>query len=389
MDVKKIFRTVSRQMLESFAASAEIHHLGNMGSFRENTLRDFLQRGRLPGKYDVGNGEIISPNSQTSKQSDLIIYDKLSGISLLYSEAVQVYPIESVYGVIEVKSSLGKTELVEALENIKSVKSIASRETVEERMGGGVFRMSYRRPAPFGMVFAYRLSGNSLNSLENNLIEWQANNAPEYWPNAIVVLNEGIIYHTKRFKHCYENDEIDNSASTIGLHYKNDTLFHFYSILLQLCSSMNLGPLRLDKYFDPAEKIGNYVVRNHNRFQNGKDKSVSRLTETFIEMLVNYCKTQQKITQRELLLMQFGMIPEGMEDSDLSTPIYFYNPDNLKGIHEVTNPFTDIEGRPHAAEGVMVPLHNIIVDDDVIFFPLASLKKGDTELIKGKTIDDL
>ena len=344
MDVKKIFRAVSRQMLDSFLASAEFKHLGNRGTFREDSLRKFLEQGRLPGRYGIGNGEIVSPNSETSKQVDLVVYDKLRGISLFYSESVQVYPIECVYGVVEVKSSLNKVELIKSLENIKSVKAMTSRDSVERRLPGGIIS-TFPRPAPFGIVFAYRLADNSLSSLEENLNEWKAEVPPSLWPNAVVVLDEGIIYHTKGFKACFENDEIDSSVSTIGLHYKSDTLFHFYSILLQVSSSMNLGPIRLGHYFEQAEKLGPYTVRNHNRFLSNRDDSVRRLTEAFVEKLVTHCRPEGKITQRELLLKQFGHIPVGMEESELERQLYLYNPNGLKGMHEVENAIEMIDGR--------------------------------------------
>lgn len=388
MDVKKIFRSVSRQMLESFHTSAEFKHRGNMGSFREDTLKSFLEQGRIPGRYGIGSGEIVSPNSESSKQIDLIIYDKLRGISLFYSDSVQVYPIECVYGIVEVKSSLNKEELIKSLENIKSVKAMATRDTAEVRMPGGI-TARFARPTPFGLVFAYRLSNNSLDSLEENLNEWESTIPPSQWPNAIVVLDEGIIYHTKRAKACFENDNIDKNASTISLHYRADTLFHFYSILLQISSAMELGPIRFEKYFEQAERLGPYIISNHNRFLNTRDDTVRRLSEAFVDKLVKHCRSEGKISQRELLLRQFGQIPVGMDESELDMLLYLYNPDGLKGTHEVEKAFEMIDGRPYSTQGVMVPCHYIVVDNDVIYFPTAYIGEQDTEIIEGKTASDL
>ena len=94
-------------MHTDFVASAQVHHKGSKGTFREGILRDFLEAGRLPMRYGLGAGEIISYiRGETSRQADLIVYDKLNGITLLYDKAVQVFPINCVYGIIEVKSAL-------------------------------------------------------------------------------------------------------------------------------------------------------------------------------------------------------------------------------------------------------------------------------------------
>jgi hypothetical protein len=53
-----------------------------------------------------------------------VIFDKHENSSLVYDESTQVFPIESVYGIIECKSHLPKEKLLEGLENIKSVKKL-------------------------------------------------------------------------------------------------------------------------------------------------------------------------------------------------------------------------------------------------------------------------
>ena len=71
MDVEFIFRRISQKLMADFDISAQINHQGIKGTYRENALKRFLQEGKLPGKYSIGSGEIISPLNQVSKQSDL------------------------------------------------------------------------------------------------------------------------------------------------------------------------------------------------------------------------------------------------------------------------------------------------------------------------------
>ena len=78
-----------------------------------------------------------------------------------------------------------------------------------------------------------------------------------------------------------------------------------------------------------------------------------------------------------------------MEARQLSFNVYLYNPDNLKGIHEVDTPFTMEDGRPVAAKGVMEPCHYITVDGETFYVPWIYVTEGDVEEIPGRTIDDL
>lgn len=238
-------------------------------------------------------------------------------------------------------------------------------------------------------MFAYKLAGNSLDSLKENLKEWEKSVSPSLWSNAVVILDEGIIYHTKGFKSCFENDEIENSDYVIGMHWKKDTLFYFYSILIQISSAMNLGSIQLENYFEQSEKLGSYIVKGHDRFCNKNDNFVRKLTENFIDKIVKHCKEKGKIIFHELLFKQFGEIPQGMQESELKQQVYLYNPDSLKGIHEIENPFEMVDGQYVAAEGLMIPLHSIVVNDEVFYCPAAYISEQDLEIIEGKTYDDL
>lgn len=393
MDIQKVFRGISKKLLNDFEISAQINHNGNIGDYRENALREFLEIGRLPKRLGVGNGEIIGHISNVSKQSDLIIFDQLDNIPLLFDTQVQVYPIDCVYGIVEVKSHLTKPKLIEALDNIKSVKALAPNDTITKEFM--FLSQTYKRPKPFGFVFAYSLGGNSLSSLVENLKEWEANNPAEYWPNLIVVLGEGIIYHTKRgtFFKTIASETITEDCYPSRLHHKGDSFFHFYSYLLDLCNNMELPKVQLSKFLDLPTKFGNYVVKNNDRIVKigTEDKNVYRLNEAFIDRLVKWCKAKGCMTQRELYLRQFGQLPQGIEKmSNLEKPVYFYNPDNLLGMHEVENAITLNENQqPVIDPRVGIPSSWLEIDDEIYYYSFSNIKDTDYEVIPGKKISDL
>ena len=389
METKSVFRRLSRKMLEDFSLSAEISHHGSRGTYRENTLKKFLAEGRLPKRYDIGAGEIVGPVHNVSKQCDLIIFDSLNGISLIYDEDTQVYPIECVAGTIEVKSTINKDALIGSLENIKSVKKLAPREKTTKTLSGFV-HINYQRPLPFGAVFGYRLAGNSLSSLEENLREWESHTPKEYWPNIVAILDEGLIQHYRGgLRVAHTNDNLTEAEYISSIQYGQDTLFQFYSILIDLCASTDLGPIMLSRYFYQAEQLGDYVVSNHDRILMDDHDGVFKLSEGFISKIVNHCRNQGPVSQEQLLRRRFGQIPKGIGDRDLNQEVYLYNPDGLKGLHEVENPVTMHDGKVLAADGVMEPCHYIIVNRETYYIPWIYITSEDIEEIPGRTKADL
>ena len=84
--------------------------MGDRGRFREAVIRDFL-RPFLPLSYGLSSGEIFSADGEQSAQVDIIIYDAVFSTVLFRDRPDQLFPAESVFGSIEVKSHLSLNEL--------------------------------------------------------------------------------------------------------------------------------------------------------------------------------------------------------------------------------------------------------------------------------------
>lgn len=394
MDLRKVFRGISKKLHSDFEISSQIKHDGLKGDYRENALREFLQNGRLPNKFGIGNGEIIGHIGNVSKQSDLIIFDQLNSIPLLYNTEIQIYPIDCIYGVIEVKSKLSKVKLLEGLENIKSVKELTPNDYITNELL--FMKQTHKRPKPFGIVFGYLLDGNSLESLVKNLEEWEKNNLPEFWPNLVIILGNGIIFHRKdRFDPIIKSELFTEECCPTYIAYEDDSFFHFYSYLLDLCNNIQLPRIEISKYLDLPHLIGKYVVGNNDRIvKRGKDgkyesNHVYGVNEKFIDKIVTWCKNKGKMTHAEFFIKSMGNIPNGATDNDLKFQVYLYNPDNYKGIHEVEDAIIIEKGRAIVKEKLIIPSSYIVVDGETYYYPEAYVKDDDLEPIEGKTIDDL
>ena len=141
----KLFASIEQTMLARFREAGFIKHAGDKGENREHILRDFLAN-HLPKKYGVAKGEIVTKDGQHSHSADIVIYDAVN-CPILYSEKTAIIPIEGVFGVIEVKSSLSKAEFVGAARQIESFKKLAPRE-----LGVPLVAGRRKNAAPFSLV---------------------------------------------------------------------------------------------------------------------------------------------------------------------------------------------------------------------------------------------
>jgi hypothetical protein len=124
----RIFEGVAEKMLMDFRQiQPQISHAGERGAQREETLKQFLEV-YLPKKCGIGSGQIMNSRDSVSRQCDIVIYNALECPLLLTGKGYQLFPIESVLAVIEVKSSLNSKSIPECVENISSVKLLGTDE---------------------------------------------------------------------------------------------------------------------------------------------------------------------------------------------------------------------------------------------------------------------
>ena len=103
-------------------------HTGEYGMYRESVVREFL-RFVVPSSLDISTGFLISSMDDVSSQCDIVIFD--SKMTPLYQcgGRQRYFPIESVFCVGEVKSTLSKVELASALNKLAGIKSLSERIT--------------------------------------------------------------------------------------------------------------------------------------------------------------------------------------------------------------------------------------------------------------------
>lgn len=88
-------------------------------------LKDFLEK-TLPSRYWVVKWELVDYKWNTSSQLDLIIYDKFNSAAFFWwmNDNNYLLPVESVYAVIEVKTTLTNNDIKQWLIASNKVKSL-------------------------------------------------------------------------------------------------------------------------------------------------------------------------------------------------------------------------------------------------------------------------
>lgn len=144
-------------------------HSGLTGEGREDDVRDRLLRPLLPKRYGLGRGEVFAASGETSKQVDIVIYDDLFSPIFLGGGSAQAFPCESVFGTIEVKSTLNGRELKGAIENIRSVKRLPRQaSTPGDVVPGGELSLgdglAYTNEGPMNPYVGYILALRGLSA---------------------------------------------------------------------------------------------------------------------------------------------------------------------------------------------------------------------------------
>ncbi|WP_373528534.1 DUF6602 domain-containing protein [Nostoc sp.] len=177
--LEREFALIQEDLISKYKRSSHIHHPGDLGAIREEILRDFLSKtGYLPLKYGVSKSSVrvVSQTGHQTEQIDIAIYDALNSPTLVSYSSLAFLAIESVYGVIQVKSTISSQEDVDhGLKNIASFKGL---EGAEER---------------FGILFVYECKKLKWVTLVKSVEKFMLQNSPSVWPNFIVILNQGLI----------------------------------------------------------------------------------------------------------------------------------------------------------------------------------------------------
>ncbi len=172
--------------------AAAITHPGERGRAREEVLRQYLAE-IVPEGFSVATGFVVDCHGTQSRQQDLII------VRRDYHPRFQVggahfFPVEAVAAVIEVKSSLDRRTLADAIENARSVKALdRTGDGQNYIVNGGIggmrglpVRADYDDHQIMSLIVAAKSSAR-MENLYSTFATSLQDQPRRTWPNAVAV----------------------------------------------------------------------------------------------------------------------------------------------------------------------------------------------------------
>jgi hypothetical protein len=245
-----------------------IQHSLTKGEENENEIRQLLID-FLPPKYGIGSGIIMDIEGNTSKQIDIIIYDRDTPNYTLSSDS-KIYLLDQVLAFIEIKTTFStgeKGSLSSALENIKSVsilkpcqKPWAQWHNSVENEVQSCSLTQFKPSNPIGIIFFYGIPERKtpieldifFEGLKIKIEEYDK----EHQPHLLFSLG-----HCSQFYH----PELTKTE---------EVLYHSY--LLHLDDIVD-KPMALSRMDDSILGIANFGVYSFNSTENVSTKEILNL----------------------------------------------------------------------------------------------------------------
>ena len=247
-----------------FGLSQLLSHNPTKGDVREGIVSDFLRK-LLPACYGLGTGQVFSRDGRLSRQMDVVIYDTMYSLVFQQAREKLLIPCESVYGTVEIKTSLRTRDLQDAIQNSKSLHAL-KREASDMRdltpvnhlpIGDGLsYDRTVRNPY-FCVVFAN--DGNTSESIMKALVKFPADQRsmlPDFifnWKRQYIVSKATRNLETGMWEFCKREAEY---GGFLSIDLEDNVLPMFYLTL-----NIILNDTRLKQ--PPLQQIWNTTIEQY------------------------------------------------------------------------------------------------------------------------------
>ncbi|MBI3547192.1 MAG: hypothetical protein HY081_11480 [Gammaproteobacteria bacterium] len=237
--------------LESGILTATLPHAGERGRNDEERFRAFLSK-VLPRRFSIGTGFLVcsNPAAPPSRQMDTVIYDEIHNSPLHRELAAYVFPIEMIYGTVEVKGLLTPNDLVPILQSIARIRHLAKEKfyvvygekaVAEDKPDQAVVEQIevMHKLAPRAFLFAYdatwKRHSSFVSALKKALVK-----VPEAHVHGVVVLAKEWF--------AYQIAYAENGPTL--KHYTDNGLLRFVKHMIHSLASVPMQQMSIDRYLN-------------------------------------------------------------------------------------------------------------------------------------------
>lgn len=234
-------------------------HRGERGRIAEEIIKNVLAK-ILPKRFSIGTGVVFSANKEASSQTDIVIYDNFYNSPLLSEFGSCMFPVETVFATIEVKSTLDKAELRDSMDAIMKMRSVGKERhyvvpgfrQVEGRLVSDPVKQTLSTP-PRNYIVAFSQSGlgpkfeDFCLNLQNCLEQDQSH------VHGVCVLEED--WFAGRWAHKPERANLFGS--------QQHGLLSLYVSILRAQQNFAIYPMDMDAYFPDAAGALPYIERTN------------------------------------------------------------------------------------------------------------------------------
>lgn len=209
--IEKFRYDFSKNSKELFVdATGRLIHPAEFGTYREKICIDLL-RNVVPMRLDFGSGFVIDSTGAISSQCDIVIFDSRNTPLIENSEKQRFFPVESVVGIGEVKSTLSKNEMSQALRKMEDVKLM--RGKIEDTCSiifdatSNMKRRFIPQENPRDQIFTFLICNSlsfNVDNLVNEFEDIYSEIPVSHRHNMILSLTDGtFMYHDGHKVICY------------------------------------------------------------------------------------------------------------------------------------------------------------------------------------------
>ncbi|MBU1200725.1 hypothetical protein KKG61_01985 [bacterium] len=257
VNIKQLFKNVSSKLMQEFQETEKtLNFPPDRGGQREEAIRKFLSE-KLPRRYRISKGFVVSYKGIQSDQCDVIICDAATS-PIFYTDVDQeILPVESVYAVIQVKSRLTPTSLDKAIKNIKSFKQVPRKDVISETLGlGGSISIKYNQPInrKVGVLMSYSLGrsydSKPIDQVSAEIIEKVKKENINDRIDFVCIIDRGVIVPVKQQDQTLMISIFDDTADVKMVGNAENSMGLFFVILLSTLNGVKLEQPDLFAYFN-------------------------------------------------------------------------------------------------------------------------------------------